>query len=54
MGNYISVREASEILKCTRQEVVRKIWRGFIRAEKVGRSYIISKNEIARLKRLKK
>lgn len=51
MGNYISVKEASEILKCTRQEVVRKIWRGFIKAEKVGKVYIISKTEIGRFKK---
>jgi excisionase family DNA binding protein len=54
MSNYISVKEASQILKCTRQEVVRKIWRGFIKAEKVGKIYIIPKTEITRLKREQK
>ena len=54
MRNYISVTEASQILKCTRQEVTRKIWRGFIKAEKVGKTYIIRKDEIARLKREQK
>ena len=51
MGNYISVKEVADALKCTRQEVVRKIWRGFIKAEKVGRAYIIPKSELRRLKR---
>ena len=50
MGNYISVKEASEMLRCTRQEVVRKIWRGFIKAEKVGKVYIISKSGINKLR----
>jgi len=54
MGNYISVKEASIILGCTRQEIVRRIWRRFIKAEKVGRIYIISKKEIARYKGQKK
>lgn len=51
MSDYISVKEASEILKCTRQEVVRKIWRGFIKAEKVGKVYIITKGEVEKLKK---
>lgn len=53
MSKYISVKEASQILKCTRQEIVRKIWRGFIKAEKVGKAYIIPKPEIEKLKKLR-
>lgn len=41
-----SVSEAAKLLKVTRQEVVRRIWRGFIKAEMVGKQYIISKKEI--------
>jgi len=50
MSNYLSVAELAKLLHCTRQEVVRKIWRGFIKAEKVGKFYIIPKSEVARLK----
>jgi len=51
MGNYVSVKEAADALKCTRQEIVRRIWRGLMRAEKVGRIYIVPKSELRRLKR---
>lgn len=51
MSIYISVKEASEILKCTRQEVVRRIWRGFIKADKIGKVYVIPKSEIKKLKK---
>jgi excisionase family DNA binding protein len=51
MSNYLSVKEAAEILHCTRQEIVRRIWRGFIKAEKVGNFYIISKTEITKVKK---
>jgi excisionase family DNA binding protein len=54
MSNYLSVKELAKILGCTRQEVVRRIWRGFIKAEKVGSFYIIPKKEVVRLKRQKK
>lgn len=54
MGDYLSVIESAKILNCTRQEIVRKIWRGFIKTEKVGRSYIIHKDEVVRLKREQK
>lgn len=50
MGTYISVKEASQALGWTRQEVVRKIWRGFIKADKVGKVYIIPKSEIKKLR----
>jgi len=51
MSNYLSVKEVAKILGCTRQEVVRRIWRGFIKAEKVGSFYIISKTEIMKVKK---
>jgi len=53
MSNYLSVKEVAQILGWTRQEIVRKIWRGFIKAEKVGKAYIIPKGEVNRLKRQK-
>jgi len=44
-----SVAEVAELLGVTRQEIVRRIWRGFITAEKVGRGYIITKREVEKL-----
>ena len=41
-----SPTELAELLKVSRQEVVRRIWRGFIKAEMVGKSYIITKAEV--------
>ena len=38
--------ELADILDISRQEVVRRIWRGFIKAEKVGRQYVILKGEV--------
>ena len=38
--------ELSKILGVTRQEIIRRIWRGFIKAEKVGNQYIITKKEV--------
>lgn len=38
--------ELAALLKVSRQEVVRRIWRGFIKAELVGKSYIITKAEV--------
>jgi len=38
--------ELAGLLKVSRQEVVRRIWRGFIKAEMVGKSYIITKAEV--------
>ena len=34
------------MLGVTRQEIVRRIWRGFIKAEMVGKSYVITKAEV--------
>ena len=44
-----SVSEAAKILGVTRQEVVRRIWRGFIKAEMVGKQYVIIKKEMDRI-----
>ena len=38
--------ELADMLGISRQEVVRRIWRGFIKAELVGKSYIITKAEV--------
>lgn len=44
-----SVTELAEILGVSRQEITRRIWRGFIKAEKVGKQYIITSKEVSRL-----
>lgn len=41
--------ELSKILGVSRQEIIRRIWRGFITAEKVGHQYIITKKEVDRI-----
>ena len=41
-----SPTELAELLKVSRQEIVRRIWRGFIKAEMVGKSYVITKAEV--------
>jgi len=38
--------ELAKLLGVTRQEIVRRIWRGFIKAEMVGKSYVITKAEV--------
>jgi len=38
--------ELAKLLGVSRQEVVRRIWRGYIVAELVGKSYIITKAEV--------
>ena len=37
-----SPTELAKLLGVSRQEVVRRIWRGFIKAEMVGKSYVIT------------
>ena len=44
-----SVPELAKIIGVTRQEIVRRVWRGFIRAEMVGNQYIITKKEALRV-----
>jgi len=46
-----SVPELAKILGVSRQEIVRRIWRGFIKAEKVGKQYIITKKEADKARR---
>ena len=41
--------ELAKLLGVTRQEVIRRIWRGFIKAQKVGNQYIITKKEALRV-----
>jgi excisionase family DNA binding protein len=41
--------ELAKILGVSRQEVIRRIWRGFIKAQKVGNQYIITKKEAQRV-----
>jgi len=44
-----SATELAKILGFTRQEIIRRIWRGFIKAEMVGKQYIITKKEAMRV-----
>ena len=41
--------ELAKLLGVTRQEIIRRIWRGFIKAEKVGRQYIILRKEVEKI-----
>ena len=41
--------ELAKLLGVTRQEIIRRIWRGFIKAEKVGHQYIITRKEVLRI-----
>jgi len=45
--------ELAKILGVSRQEIIRRIWRGFIKAEKVGHQYIITKAEVNKVKKKK-
>lgn len=38
--------ELAKLLDVSRQEIVRRIWRGFIKAEMVGKQYVITKAEV--------
>ena len=44
-----SATELAGLLGVSRQEVIRRIWRGFIKAEMVGKQYIIMKKEALRV-----
>ena len=44
-----SATELAKELGFTRQEIIRRIWRGFIKAELVGKQYIITKKEALRV-----
>jgi len=43
---FYSIAELAEILNISRQAVLKKITNGQIKAEKVGRAYIIHKNDL--------
>lgn len=45
-GKYISTTEAAKILGVSRVAVFKKIKSGQIKAKKVGRNYIINKNQL--------
>jgi len=45
-----SASELAKMMGVTRQEIIRRIWRGFIKAEMVGKQYIITKREVERIK----
>ena len=48
LDQYLTSREASKLLNNTPQEVCRKIWRGILKADLKGRTYLIHKSEIER------
>jgi excisionase family DNA binding protein len=44
---YISTTEAAKILKISRVTVFKKIKRGQIKASKIGRNFVIDRNELS-------
>ncbi|KKR02314.1 MAG: hypothetical protein UT29_C0004G0007 [Candidatus Yanofskybacteria bacterium GW2011_GWA1_39_13] len=44
--NYISTNEVAKILGVSRQAVLKKIDAGEIRAEKIGRNFVVAKKDI--------
>lgn len=47
--NFLSTAELAKLLGVSRVAVLKKIQRGVIKAQKVGRNYIISTSELAAL-----
>jgi excisionase family DNA binding protein len=45
--NLISVKEAADLLGYSRMQIVRLIDSGTIKANRVGRSYVIDRNDIS-------
>ncbi|MBI5733958.1 MAG: helix-turn-helix domain-containing protein [Candidatus Kerfeldbacteria bacterium] len=45
-NNYISTTEAAKMLNISRIAVFRKIKNGQLKAQKVGRNYVIDKDEL--------
>lgn len=45
-SNYISTQEAAEILGVSRVAILKKIKKGQIEAEKVGRNFIVDKRSL--------
>lgn len=48
-GEFLSVVQLAKILKISRVAVLKRINRGAIKAEKVGRSFIIRRKDIKHL-----
>ncbi len=46
MNNLLSTSEVAKVLKISRVAVFKKIKSGEIKAEKIGRNYVISKDEV--------
>ena len=46
MNNLLSTAEVAKILRVSRIAVFKKIKSGEIKAEKIGRNYVISKEEV--------
>jgi len=46
INDFISVTEAASLLGLSRKQVWRKIKAGKIKAQKVGRAYVIDKNSL--------
>ncbi len=44
--NYLTVKELADLLKISRQAIIKKINNGQIKAEKAGRDYIIFKENL--------
>lgn len=44
--NYLTVKELADLLKISRQAIIKKINSGQIKAEKAGRNYIIFKENL--------
>jgi len=44
--NYLTVKELADLLKISRQAIIKKINNGQIKAEKAGRDYIIFKGNL--------
>jgi excisionase family DNA binding protein len=47
--NYISTSEAAKILKISRIAVFKKIKSGELKAEKIGRNYVVSREDLKNL-----
>lgn len=48
-SEFLSVSQLAKILKISREAVLKRINRGAIKAEKVGRAFVIKKSDIKNL-----
>ena len=46
-SNYLSLKEAADILGISRVAVFKKVKKGEIKAERIGRSFAVKKSEIS-------